>query len=94
MDWQDDTLLTATQVSKHLGISRKRLRTLVQERRVPAPLKLGGLTRWRWVALRRWIEAVETMQGLSGGQWKPTDGQERPLAAEAESGPGSGKKAR
>ena len=48
-------LLTADDVAKLLSCSSRSLRRLADQGSVPRPVKVGGLVRWRRVAIDKWL---------------------------------------
>ena len=50
-------LLDVRAVAKLLGCSSRHVRRLSDGGRMPAPLKLGALVRWRATAIEEWISA-------------------------------------
>jgi len=50
-------LLRAGEVSRLLGLDRSTIYRLHSSGRLPAPLKIGGSTRWRAEELRAWCAA-------------------------------------
>lgn len=62
-EWNDDDLLTAAELAKHLGYeSEKSIERMVEERTCPRPTKYGRKRYWRFGIIRKWKEAVEFMQ--------------------------------
>jgi excisionase family DNA binding protein len=53
-----DMLLTEKDAAYRLGISPSTLRRRVSERVIPAPIKLGSLTRYRLSEILNFIENV------------------------------------
>lgn len=49
-------LLTAAAVAKRLGVSKATVWRLRDSGRLPQPVKVGSLTRWRAAELEHWIE--------------------------------------
>jgi excisionase family DNA binding protein len=49
-------LLKADEVSQMLAISTRTLWRLVSTKRFPAPVRLGGSTRWRASDVKSWVE--------------------------------------
>ena len=52
-----DALLSYDQVAEWVGLSTRSVRRLVDEGRMPAPLRLGGTRRFRSTDIDRWIAA-------------------------------------
>jgi excisionase family DNA binding protein len=50
-------LITAEEVAGMLDISTRTLWRLVSARRIVAPLKIGGSTRWRRAEIEAWVAA-------------------------------------
>lgn len=50
-------LLSARETAAVLGVSTRHVFRLVQLGRMPKPLRLGGLVKWRRVDLQRWLAA-------------------------------------
>lgn len=59
-DIEEKLLVRDTEAAKMLDIGRSTFWKAVSERRLPQPMKIGGLTRWRVSDLRRHIEANST----------------------------------
>lgn len=53
----DPLLLTAQQVADLLQISPRTLWRYVSSSQIIRPVKIGGATRWRRVAVQQWIDA-------------------------------------
>lgn len=69
MDRNDDDLLDVSQLAHHLRVDRRTVRRMVEGGRLPAPVRYGGLARWRWGVIRDWQRAWEIMERLNrGGQ--------------------------
>ncbi len=49
-------LLDAAAVARRLGVSKATVWRLRDSGRLPQPVKVGSLTRWRAAELGRWIE--------------------------------------
>ena len=49
-------LLSIREVATALGCSVRHVRRLIDSGRMPRPLKLGALLRWRRAAIEQWIE--------------------------------------
>jgi excisionase family DNA binding protein len=50
-------LLTVREVARVLKISVRSVWRLVASRKLPAPLKVGGVSRWQRTDIARWIES-------------------------------------
>jgi excisionase family DNA binding protein len=54
-----DRLLKDREVAELLGCSRANIWRMLDDGRLPKPLRLGGMTRWRASAIWRMIEKAE-----------------------------------
>lgn len=54
---KEEALLTKPELAEQLQISPRSLDRGVAERRIPAPMKIGRLVRWRRVEIERWLDA-------------------------------------
>jgi excisionase family DNA binding protein len=82
----DDSLLTVADLAKLLQLSQRRVREMVTQGECPSPFRLGGAVRWRWVTIRKWVEAVEFLTNMRQGNTKSRrkaakSGEERRSAA-------------
>lgn len=50
-------LMTAAQVAELLQVSPRTLWRLLSAGKLPAPLRLGGVVRWRFEEITKWIAA-------------------------------------
>lgn len=56
----DKILVPAEEAAKMLSMGRSTFWKAVKERLVPAPVKIGGLTRWRVSDLTQHVQAMPT----------------------------------
>lgn len=49
-------LISAEDLARMLGVSKRTLWRLLSAQRMPRPVRLGGSTRWRLDVIRAWIE--------------------------------------
>ena len=54
-----DTLLDVREVARRLSISPRTVWTQAARGDLPAPIRIGRLSRWRWDTILRWIEEKE-----------------------------------
>lgn len=102
MQRSDEDLLTYAELAKYLGVSVRRLRQKVAERKCPEPLRLAGSTRWKWRTIREWTEAVDTLKRLGlvpdddseGGSFVPGDDDLGKSLTDTPAGSSGPKKAR
>lgn len=52
-----ESLLTISDVAELLSVCKRQVSRLVAEERIPAPLYLGRLPRWRESVIAEWLEA-------------------------------------
>ena len=55
-DTKPRLLLPQRELAQQIGVSARTLQRMRHERRLPAPVKLGGRPRWRRADIERWIE--------------------------------------
>ena len=48
-------MLTVTDVAAMLACSPRSVYRLADAGRIPPPVRIGGLVRWPWAALEKWI---------------------------------------
>jgi len=60
----DPLLIKAPEVAKMVSISTRTLWRLVSTGRFPAPVHVGGSTRWRLSDVEQWIEDGCTTKGI------------------------------
>jgi excisionase family DNA binding protein len=58
----DTDLLTKQDLARYLGVDVRTIERMVADRSCPTPTVIGSAKRWRWVTIRRWIEAIEFLQ--------------------------------
>jgi excisionase family DNA binding protein len=67
----EPALITAQEVSRMLKISTRTLWRLLSAHKVPEPIRLGGLVRWRHDDLKNWIAAgCPPMQSRENERWR------------------------
>jgi len=75
MPEKDKLLLTASDLAASLGVNRSTIWTWHSGGKIPMPVHIGGVTRWRREEIQRWIEAGAPprtrWQLMNGGQKKP-----------------------
>lgn len=81
-EWHDTDLLSIVDLAKYLGgVSERTIERMIDDRICPRPLVLTKPQMWRWVTVRRWLEAVEFLQQnnlvLPSAEEKPTNGDKR-----------------
>ena len=54
---EGELLLSAQEVGTLLGVNRSTVWTWHASGKIPAPLRIGGTTRWRRREIERWLEA-------------------------------------
>jgi predicted DNA-binding transcriptional regulator AlpA len=59
-DQPDKILVAAKEAAEMLSMGRSTFWKAVKEKQAPAPVKLGGLTRWRVADLRQHVQAMPT----------------------------------
>lgn len=52
-----DTLLDAKTLGQRLRLSRRQIYRLMNEKKIPAPLRIGGVWRWREGQIADWLAA-------------------------------------
>jgi hypothetical protein len=65
LERKDDDILDPKALAAVFGVNQRTLKQMVREGRAPRPI--GGLKppfRWRWGAVRKWHEAMETLYGV------------------------------
>jgi len=63
--WTEHTVLKPEDLAKYLGVNKRTLLQMVRDGRAPQPI--GGRKppmRWRWGAVKKWYEAMETLYGV------------------------------
>jgi excisionase family DNA binding protein len=61
-------LLDVQAVAEMLGCSTRHVYRLSDSGRMPAPVKLGALRRWSFVAIREWIDGgCKAVRQVKGG---------------------------
>lgn len=65
----DPALLSAEQVGTLLNISRSAVFELRRDEVIPAPVRFGGVVRWRAAELRDWV--ASGCPSMSSWQWQP-----------------------
>jgi len=50
-------LLTASELAALLGVNRSTIWTWHSGGKIPMPLQIGGITRWRRAEIQHWLEA-------------------------------------
>lgn len=55
LDGAEPVLLTAGQVAAMIQVSRRTLWRMLSANRLPAPIRIGGVVRWRIGEINRWI---------------------------------------
>lgn len=94
-DRSDEDLLDAAELAKHLGVKRRSLLRLVADGRLPAPVRYGGLPRWRWGTIRDWQRAWEVIDRMPKGAISVTGAtKDVTLGPEGENPPSDPKKRR
>jgi excisionase family DNA binding protein len=59
-------LITAEEVARMMNISTRTLWRLSSAGRMPAPVRIGGNTRWRTAEVLRWIEDGCPQKAMTG----------------------------
>jgi len=55
MHTDEAVLLTPEDLAKMLKVSERTLWRLLSARKIPAPVRIGGSTRWRLAEVQEWI---------------------------------------
>ncbi len=50
-------LLSASELGELLGVNKSTIWTWHSGGKIPAPVRIGGVTRWRRAEIERWLEA-------------------------------------
>ena len=53
---QDERLLKVEEIASRLGVSRRTVYRLADVGQLPAPIRLGGMIRWRASEIERWLD--------------------------------------
>ncbi len=59
MAYEEGSLLTVKEVAKRLNVSPRSIWTRIAKGELPAPIRIGRLSRWRWETILKWIEEKE-----------------------------------
>jgi excisionase family DNA binding protein len=59
----EDKFLTDDHVMDFFGVSKRTLQKLVAEGKIPSPVKIGGLNRWRNSDLQKFISEAKPKEG-------------------------------
>ena len=54
-----EKLLNVGEIAERLGVSPRTVWTQVAKGELPAPIRIGRLSRWRWDTILQWIEDEE-----------------------------------
>jgi len=54
---RDRLLLSARELGRLLGVSRSTVWSWHSGGKIPLPLKIGGVTRWRRTEIEQWLQA-------------------------------------
>ena len=57
--YEEGSLLTVKEVAKRLNVSPRSIWTRIAKGELPAPIRIGRLSRWRWETILKWIEEKE-----------------------------------
>lgn len=63
IDVPEPVLLTAADVASLLKVSKRTLWRMQSAGRLPSPIRIGGIVRWRLVEVEEWIAAGCPAQG-------------------------------
>ncbi len=56
-DTTDKLLLTASELAAMLGVNRSTIWTWHSGGKIPMPVQIGGITRWRKDEIQQWLDA-------------------------------------
>ena len=56
-DTTDKLLLTANELAAMLGVNRSTIWTWHSSGKIPMPIQIGGITRWRKDEIQQWLDA-------------------------------------
>jgi len=59
----DDRLLTTEEVMQFFKVSKRTLQNWVDERRIPQPIMIGGLNRWKNSDIQKFVFEIKPKEG-------------------------------